>query len=90
MKENDKYLFLTIPYDEDWRIIVDGTPVKAMQTLDTLTVLKLDSGTHSVQLIYTNSKLILGLFISLAGIIIFSIIIFIDKNHKKHLTYSNK
>ena len=84
-KNNKKYLLLTIPYSDYWKITVDGKPVGAQKALGALTLVEINDSTKSVQLIYTNSKIIYGAILSTVGIIGFGIMIFI--NRKNHLTY---
>ena len=84
-KNNKKYLLLTIPYSDYWKITVDGKPTNAQKALGALTLIEINSDAKSVQLTYTNSKIIYGAILSVIGIVGFGIIIFI--NRKNHLTY---
>ena len=88
LNDDEKYLLLTIPYDENWKITVDGKPAEVQKVLDSLMLIKIDRNTNSVQLIYTNSKLILGLISSVIGILAFSVMIFVNKR-KVNKKFSN-
>lgn len=68
----NKILVLTIPYDQGWTLIVDGsknTPIK----VDTgLIGIKLNPGSHVIELKYFPPKLNLGIIISIITLLIFS------------------
>ena len=76
---NKKYLLLTIPYSDYWKITVDGKTVSTQKALDALTLIEINNDAKSVRLTYTNSKIVYGAIMSLVGIIGFGIMIFINK-----------
>ncbi len=73
-------IFLNIPYDEGWNLLVDGEKIKLNPILNTLTSFELPSGNHTLTLTYTPKYSILGIIISLITLL-FSIlyIILCDK-----------
>lgn len=53
IKEENKYLFLSIPYDEGWTIKVDGKERKALKVVDDFMMIQLDEGKHEIEMNYT-------------------------------------
>lgn len=68
-KGDKKYCLLTIPYDEAWRISVDGKRVKADKALGALMAFTIDSGEHDVKLEYFPKGLQFGGIISLLSLV---------------------
>lgn len=88
--ENRTTLFTTIPYDEGWRVKVDGTKVENLKTLDALLAVEIGSGTHEIELKYSPTCFKAGLAISISGICIFAVLIVLNKRYEnqkrnKHL-----
>ena len=74
----------TIPYDEGWRLTIDGKEVEYYKTLDALIAFNVeDSGEHTVELKYEPSVYRLGLKISIIGICLFIFICIADTVLKK-------
>lgn len=65
---NYQTLYLSIPYDSDWEIRVDGRKTSSFAVLDNFTGIKLSEGTHKITMKYRSSSFHAGLFISLAAI----------------------
>ena len=68
-------LFTTIPYDEGWRITVDGeacTPVPVLG--DSLIALRLSPGEHTLVFEYDPACVRQGLVLSTAGLALFSLL----------------
>ncbi len=63
----------TIPYDEGWRITVDGETVTGYETLGALLAFDLPSaGEHTVTLRYLPKIYVIGLIISLSSLLLFA------------------
>ncbi len=68
----DRTLFLmTVPFDEDWKILCDGEPVETFEVLDCLTAAVLTPGEHTLSLRYQPRYFYAGVAISAASILIF-------------------
>ena len=70
-------LIMTLPYDTDWQVTVDGKPVKAHKNLELMKINLKTAGTHHVELKYTFPELRQGLKVSMAasvGLVILLII----------------
>lgn len=53
VSESDGMLLLTIPYDEGWKVYIDGEAVAAYEVLDALTAVDVSPGEHTVELKYS-------------------------------------
>ena len=72
-------LFLTIPYDEGWKVYVDGEETDTIEVLDALTAVELTAGEHTVELKYSPSCVKYGVLISATALLAFSVIIFLEQ-----------
>ncbi len=63
----------TIPYDEGWKVYVDGQKVNIFKTFDALVAFDIStSGTHSVKMVYSPGIIIVGGVISIVSLAIFA------------------
>ncbi|CAM2856016.1 YfhO family protein [Fructilactobacillus fructivorans] len=62
-------LMLSIPYDKGWHVTENGKKVKTLMVGDGMTGLKLKPGKHTLHFHYRTPGLILGLILTLVGII---------------------
>lgn len=77
-------LFTTIPYDEGWKIFVDGKKQKYKSTLDNAFIsLVLEPGNHNIEFKYTPRGLKLGIYLSITGLLLSAGYLYFTKN----LTY---
>lgn len=70
----DGLLFLSIPYDTGWTVLVDGTPTQLVAVDNTdgdgaMLAAKLTAGTHTITLTYQAPGQALGLVISLVSLL---------------------
>ncbi len=70
------YIVFSVPYDDDWRIRVDGKKVKPVKVMDALMAVKISGGEHSIDMMYIPDGIIIGGPITLICGIIASIILF--------------
>ncbi len=79
--QEDGYLVTSIPYDEGFKISIDGidSPITKVNTAFLGT--KLEKGYHKIIITYHSPWLLTGKIISLISILIFFIIV-INKNHQ--------
>lgn len=68
MTEDYDYLMMTIPYEEDWIVKIDGKKVKITKILDALMMVEMDAGEHELEMWYVPSGLYVGVIISLIAI----------------------
>lgn len=83
-KEKDT-LFLSIPYDEHWKLFVDGIEADIHPVLNnTFMGCQLSEGEHDIVLEYKNKYVTLGMIMSIIGMLmLISSMLFERKNSKK-------
>ncbi len=64
----NKLLFTTIPYEPGWNIEVDGEKVEYQKAAGGLIAFEVPDGTHEVSMKYFPKSLLVGIFVSLAGV----------------------
>lgn len=69
--DREQILFLSIPYDEGWQILVDGEEAEAGTVMDAFLAIELPEGSHEVELRYTSEGFRPGLLISLVFLLLF-------------------
>ena len=79
--ENDSTTILTtLPYDEGWKVYVDGEEVEYSKALDALIAFNIETaGEHSIEFKYAPKTFTLGLAISLLSLVLFVFIIIFEK-----------
>jgi uncharacterized membrane protein YfhO len=65
-----QYALFTIPYDEGWKIFVDGESVTTTQVFDTLLAVEVPVGTHSISLKFTPRGIYPGIAITVFSCLI--------------------
>ncbi len=86
VSENNNLLFTSIPYDEGWKVYIDGEKVPLIKTADSLLAVEITSGTHELEFKYLPNHFILGNIIAISGFVIFVAVIITDltiKNKRK-------
>lgn len=66
-------LFFGIPYDEGWKVWVDGREVSTKALGKTFLTVQIPEGDHKISLSYTPPGFFAGVWISIAGFVIFVI-----------------
>ena len=86
-KKDGQLILTTIPYDEGWKVTVDGMPVEIKETLDALVGFEIDqAGEHEIVMEYRPTAFTLGLTISIVSVIAFALVIIFDKQIRKVLS----
>lgn len=70
VKDDNKVLFTSIPYDKGWTVKVDGKKVKVQKLYNTFLGVKLKEGKHKVEFEYSTPGLKLGTSISIISIVL--------------------
>ena len=69
----------TIPYDEGWKVYVDGKEVEIYKTFDALMAFDISSsGEHTLEFKYCPDIYVKSAVISVAGLLLFIVICFVD------------
>lgn len=71
---NDKVMLTTIPYEEGWNITVDGKTEEPICAMDSMIALRLDEGTHEIEMTFMPNYFIVSVIISLIGLFVCTII----------------
>ena len=72
-------MFMTsIPYDDGWKIYCDGEEVETTVLLNAFLGAEIPEGEHEIKLVYKSPGIKEGLIITLMGIILFLMLIFIE------------
>lgn len=82
--DRKEYIIFTIPYDDGWKITVDGKEAKIKEVLGALMAVEVEEGEHEILLEYTLPGIKLGLALTFAGIIVFIVIIIMSKKNKNN------
>ncbi len=75
LPEGQELIFTTIPYDEGWKVTIDGEEVETIQVLGTLLAVPSTAGFHEIEFIYRPDCVVYGGMLSIIGIIIFALLI---------------
>ncbi len=78
--DTDKTLLFTIPYDEGWKLKVDGEPAITEKTADLFLSAKVTAGEHTYELKYDVPGLTLGICLSIAAFINTCVLVFFFRN----------
>ncbi|MFD2308284.1 YfhO family protein [Enterococcus termitis] len=62
-------LYLSVPYDKNWQVIIDGKKVKTNRILGNFTGIKLAPGEHHIRMKYQQKNLFIGALISFSVLI---------------------
>lgn len=86
---NGEMLFTTIPYEKGWKVYLNGEEIEYEKALDTFILVPLVNGENILEFKYTSPGVIKGLVISIFGLIMLAVEIFISK-FKKTKVKNNK
>lgn len=77
-------LFLSIPYDKGWELLVDGDEQELLGLLDGAFLgARLSPGTHELILRYTPRGRKTGIFLTVCGAVLWSLLFSMDRKDKK-------
>ena len=79
LDNDEQYIMFTIPYENGWKVTVDGKEVEVEKILDALMAIKLDSGEHKICLEYRPTGIIVGSILTFIGIIMFLTFVVMSK-----------
>ena len=80
-----KILYLSIPYSHGWSAKDNGVPVKIYRANDMYMALALDKGSHSIELEYKTPYFREGLLLSIIGVLLFIMFLFIEQILKTNM-----
>ena len=78
-KKENQMIQTTIPYDEGWKIYVDGTQVEIYKTVDALIAFDIGTaGNHTLEMKYAPAIYRTGMILSIGGIVAFAVLCVLD------------
>ena len=69
VRDSAEYLVFSIPYEDDWKVKLDGKSVKPVKVLDALMAVRISPGEHEIDLRYIPRGIIIGMPITLLSLI---------------------
>lgn len=78
--ENNTTVFTTLPYDEGWKVYVDGEQIEYVKALEAVIAFEIENaGEHEIEFKYAPKTFTLGMTISLLSLALFILIIIFEK-----------
>ncbi len=71
LPEGQELIFTTIPYDEGWKVKIDGEEVETVEVLDCLLAIPSTAGFHEIEFVYRPDSAVYGGLLSVIGIVVF-------------------
>lgn len=87
--DSDRYLFISVPYSEGWKVEIDGSPVDIIKANITFMAIPITKGTHNIEMTYKTPNLLLGWTISALGLLLFAGYLFYEKKNSTFITYTS-
>ena len=78
-----KVLVVQIPYSTGWSATVDGQPAKLLRANTAFLGLELEPGSHTIALHYQTPGLTAGILISLAGAVVYLVIVVWNRRRRR-------
>lgn len=75
LPKGQELIFTTIPYDEGWKVYIDGKQVEYTKVLDSLIAVPSTAGYHSIEFVYRPNCVVYGGLLSLIGMLAFLLIV---------------
>ena len=83
VKEDNSYFVISIPYDKGFTILVDNHKVEYEKVNDAFIGFKISKGNHNIEISYYAPFKKIGIIFSIIGMIIFLILLTLEKNKPK-------
>lgn len=81
--KKDGYFYTSVPYEQGWTLYVDGEEAEITPWQDAFVALdNLEAGTHTIEMKFVPGGFKLGAAISLGGLLLFILAIFLEKYFK--------
>ena len=82
---SDGILLLSLPYDKNFKITVDGNETETFETLGALTGVSIAKGDHEIEIKYVPSQFYCGITLSFVGIISLAAVYITEKHGLKSI-----
>lgn len=83
----DELLVFTIPYDNNWTVLLDGEPVETMEVQNCLMALSVTEGEHTVELRYIPAGVVPGAAITVVALILLSGAAFLQRRRRRPVPF---
>lgn len=70
IKNSNNYIMFMIPYDEGWKIKIDGKKAEVIEVQEVFMAVKCEEGSHKIEMKFTPRGLKTGMIMSFSGIVI--------------------
>ncbi len=90
VEQENSVLFITIPYNKNWKITVDGNAASAHEVLDALIAVEVEPGTHTIKMHYEPAGLSLGCIVSALSLTCFILLALIEIKRAKKVAAASK
>ncbi len=82
--EGQNTVFTTIPYDEGWKVYVDGEETELLCLMDTMIGFAVEeAGEHEIELCYRPDCVKYGLILSASGLVIYALLFVLDVRKRR-------
>lgn len=81
--EEESFVVLSLPYDNGWKIKVNGKQVEYYECNGGMIGFNVEEGTNSVEMYFTPKGFFVGVLLSSIGVVLFGTLLIIDKKGKK-------
>ncbi len=79
----DKIILTSIPYDENWKVYVDGEEVDTSEAFEMMLAIEVSEGTHTVEFKYLPKYFVESAGISILSVIILAFVVLYNARNKK-------
>ncbi len=86
--ETDSVLFLSMSYDEGWKVSVDSEAAKLLRADTAFTAIYMPAGTHTVEMTYCPKGLKTGILLCFIGLLLTCIYLRCEKRNLSHSSYT--
>ena len=88
--EGQELVFTTIPYDEGWKVYIDGEQVELIKTLGSLLAVETTPGFHEIEFVYRPDCAVYGGMLSIIGIALFALFVLWSRSAKVRRIFRRK
>ncbi len=85
--EENEIVMTTIPYDQYWKVYVDGERVDTYKVLDSLLAFDISAGEHQIELKYSSKVFNVGLVLSFIGLSAFVVMCVFERKFREKMGY---
>ena len=88
--EANEIVMTTIPYDQYWKVYVDGERVDTYKVLDSLLAFDISEGVHTIEMKYSSRVFNVGLILGFIGLNAFVVMCVFEKKFREKMGYDKR